>query len=364
MKPDLSRRIRWLLAAAMLCVIPAVSQPEPAAIGRAAAARLDLAVPDAPAYGALGRTPDIIMRPGSVREVSAMVTQLLGAGTDLPRSIGVELAPALLLAGNDLTLRQYTDRQWLYRVRISAASSLDRGNHREAAVGLRIALFDGTDLRTDDSLHRELLALAGQVREAWEEAVETIRPPSGEFDETELQDKRERLVRKKLGSQVERRVVAARTQAERRLWNRRILEAGVAVKAGGADSTLDRLHAERYAVWLTGGLPLGTDGLLLAGCNGTLENTREGDPERVMIGAALRVYYGTNAFKGSLEGNGNWVSHCHPEYAFLLGGEFRVGNGFWADLSVGVAVQGDGDALIKTSFGVRIATPEERSDPE
>jgi hypothetical protein len=360
-RPAGARCARWLAAAVVLVVLPASGQPDAAMMGRAAAARVDLAVPEGPAYGALGQTPGIIMRPGTVREVSAIVSQLLDASPDLPRSFGVELAPALLLSGNDLTLARYRQMSWLYRMRISAASALDRGDRREVAFGLRFSLLDGSDLRTDDSLNNALLRFAEQIRDAWEEAVETIRPPAGDVDPAELHERRERAVKAKLGTSVERQIVEARSGAQRRLWNARILEAGLAMKAGGGDSTYTRLHAERYALWLTGGFPLGSAGFLLAGCNGSIERATVGMRDHQSFSTALRACYGSNGFKGSLEANGRWASTLIPEFGVNLGGEVRLANGFWADVSVGITGSGKDGATIQTSFNVRIATPEEQS---
>jgi len=332
--------------------------------GRAAAARLDLAVPDAPAFSILGEEPTTIMRPSSLREVSILVSRFLEGGATVPQALALEVAPVSLVKGSDLPLREYQANPWLYRARISVASNSSGNGGRELSVGLRLSIIDRSDLRCDRILLDELYAVARVRTDVVAGAKLKFRGNPELFEELSDAEQRavdgrmETYIDSAMGAISEDKIIEIRESARQRLWNAEILDVALAGKGTTPDTTMGGLRASSYGMWLTWGTPLGSPGLLLAGGNGRLETGADGKLDRYAGSVALRAYYGENEYKGYLETSGRWSGATSPEFGLDLGGELKLIAGLWLDATIGVLTTGDGDTVVKTAWNIRFATPE------
>ncbi|HCV43785.1 MAG TPA: hypothetical protein DGH68_09905, partial [Bacteroidetes bacterium] len=117
--------------------------------------RVDFAIPDAPAFTLLGSEPSNILRPTTVREFSVAFSDFVSNGSSLtiPRTFGVEFSPGLIISGPKLSLTDYRKLDWLYRLRVSAATQRNgNGNSStDMALGVRTSVIDESDLRHDDA---------------------------------------------------------------------------------------------------------------------------------------------------------------------------------------------------------------------
>jgi hypothetical protein len=354
-----------LLAAAwILSASPAAAQVDSAVYGRASAARTDLAVPDAPAFSIMDEQITDIMRPSTVREVAILVSRFLEGGSGVPQALALEVAPALLIKGTDLSLSEYRKNAWLYRTRISVASSPGSSGGTKLAAGARFTFVDRSDLRTDDQLLDQLYEVGRQINDVQAEAKLRFRGNPLAFDtlsaveKQAVEDLMSAFVDSAMGSKADETIFQAREDARRRLWNAQILEMGLAGRWSSPDSTSGKSLAEADGMSPTWTLPPGTPGMILIGGNGRLERDAAYELELFTSALALRAYVGANDFKGFLEGGGAWASDLQPQVSANLGGELRLFGGFWLDATIGVEAQGGQGPFVRTAWNVRFATPE------
>ncbi len=363
--------IRLLLfGMAVLFALPRVTWAQVVAPGEpldpnlASLYRLDVAVPEAPAFHLVTRDPGALLRPATVRELAGAVAGLTGTGGDLvlPKVFAVEFSPGLLVGGKDLSLSAYRARPWLYRLRLSAATRRDEGGRGPStlAFGLRASLIDEADPRTDELLLRRLAALTARINAIYADAI----GPPGEDDQpgavplTVLSS--EQLAQVKALNEHVRAVLAA--QADRR-WNREVLDVALAVRLASPDSLAKNLRTDEAAVWLTYARGLGTWGQWLVGGRGGLtRDPIEGGLDVVAATLSTRFYAGVNAYKVFLEvqaetHRGGAEGHVE-ELLFRGGGEARLMGGAWIAFGGGVAY----DALTRSwhvvsDFSVRLGVP-------
>lgn len=313
-----------------------------------AIARIDLAVPEAPAIKILDVETDMIMRPGTVREIGVSVSDFLRSGG------AIELSPGLLL-GNT-TLNEYQKNPFLYRARISAATKSPSDGGRDYAWGLRFTLVDETDLRTDQMLQDTLVSIAHETeKKVFDITRERGIDPFDEKGKAELA----RISDSCIALGLDEKIASVREKAKARNWNKSILELGIAGVATSMDSTFKHLMQNKYGLWLTGGFPLlGEKGQIVIGLKALLRRSQENKLDQGSGSMALRSYIGSNRLKGFLEADWTAVKNELPIFGLNAGGEFNVINGIWIDLSVGVSKKKYQYATLTSSFNIRLATPE------
>jgi len=285
------------------------------------------AVPESPAFVLVDDTPDEILRPTTVGELNAAVSRFSNGDSQfsVPRSLGVEFSPGLLLGGKDLTIDDYRKRKFLYRLRLSVATQRPEGQEdaSQIAVGLRLTLDDHADLRMNDVYIEEATRITGQMVNTLEAA--TGRPGAdatpGVITNVDIDALNEHL----------RRLQERESNAE---WTKAMTDVAFAVLGTSADSTGKDLKAEAFAGWLSHTRPLGNSGQLLVG--GTLRAQRgEDDIYRGEGSTTLRAYLGTNHYKASLGGQIQLGHGDAPVWCAEIGGEAFGANGFWLAFSAG-----------------------------
>lgn len=333
--------------------------------------QLDFGVPEAPAFNILEVDESNILRPGTVRELSLAVSEFTGSDLLLPKTFSAEFAPALLLAGRDLTRRAYGDQAWLYRLRVSAAVQRvdESSSATRIAFGIRTTLTDGADLRTNEdakayAVFRSGVAasLAGS-KDALQRAIQDLfgLSPTEELTtaiDTLFGGDADRAVVKFVAAGLsdddalraidlfsagsgdaaasEAKIRQWRKELQDKHWNALVVEIAYAARAEAADSTGRDLSVDRHGFWLTAGFPIGTWGQLLVGGEvGVTRDTITTDFDgRGSLGT--RLYWGGNGLKFFMEVEGDFAEGRSTEFLFNSGGELRPEIGGWMSFSAGL----------------------------
>jgi hypothetical protein len=120
--------------------------------------KLDLSVPESPAFKALGVVPQEVIRPSSPQQLAAQLLNGVDPRGNIQTGVALDTAPYLLFFGNGVTLREYQDH---YPVRLVARTqaslattkgSSDDDKSVRVAVGGRITPWDRGDPRMDQEL--------------------------------------------------------------------------------------------------------------------------------------------------------------------------------------------------------------------
>lgn len=200
----------------------------------AADANLDLAVPETPAFYALGLTPESVSRPASPRALALDLLNGLDKNGNFQTGIALATAPYLLFAGDRLTINEYRkdpDFSWIRlaaRTQLSVATT--KGTDSEdkavrAALGFRIIPYDLGDPRQNRDLDKCFTGIP--------------LPPPPKPGET-LED-RDKKFNDEIKTRLQREVKVCRENHEKLYWNASAWELGAAPtwiqKEGSKDQT-------------------------------------------------------------------------------------------------------------------------------
>ncbi len=317
---------------------------------RAADARLNFAVPDAPAFSILNYTPSVIIRPSTTREIALAIADFVRGGSVLPRAFAAEFSPGLLIGGRNLTINAYNEKPFWYRTRISVASRSadDNSGRTQASLGIRFTLLDEADPRTDAEFLEGLTTLAVNINRAVSRRV-LDTPPTGTgpvvVDEPDVQ-----------ALELELQQLRIRQREDR--WNASVAEAATAVRFGSADSLARNARSEKYQAWVAGAFGVKEWGQFLFNLTGSLEREASGRMDSTSIAMNSRFYFGSNELKVYGEGQITAIGSSPALYLFNIGGEFNPVSSFWLEFSAGFEKLGNNPAVIRTSFHVRWSLPE------
>jgi hypothetical protein len=282
---------------------------------KAASGTVDLAVPESPAFVALGLTPQEVSRPTSARDLAASLLNGVDREGKLQTGVTIDTAPYMLAAGSKLTLREYQQgpyitrflARWQTSFATVRASDSDDGSVR-MALGMRFTLFDRGDPRTDT----ELLGCLAREAEAVLAAAPAV-PPGTDLD----------IVNRQREEEVRGRVQPCREAAAARRWNRSAWIAGVAPTWTSPDGTAGNLGYSGTALWTSvgygfEGVPVLMDHAMVAGYVKTRD--QEIAPDRFQEGQFVaqdtltlgaRLLFGAPSTQVNLEGV--WVRNDRPD---------------------------------------------------
>jgi hypothetical protein len=323
--------------------------------------RVNFAVPDAPAFEILGVEPSDLLRPASVRELTAAVSNFgsLQNGISLPRSFTTEFSPAMLIRGAHLSIREYQHDPALYRLRVSAATNRASDSARiQVGLGARISLIDAADPRTDADYVSAVTNVLTQINRIY--AAQLTEPPlppdvkSGVVDPSILTPARRQQV-----EQLQGQITQLKKDREQRFWNARILDIAYAVRASAADSIGNGARVDAHSLWATFGTGFGQWGQLLIGVRGAMERDTSDTSEFSSSGSvAARFYAGSNDYKFFLESQLASGGPADDRVLFHGGAEVALPYSFWANASVGLEQPtGGGRARLVTRFALKSGLP-------
>ena len=290
----------------------------------AAAIRNEYAVPDAPAFNILDEAAGSILKPTSVKQLAFNLSDFLGEDEKitLPRSFAVEVSPGLLIAGNKLTLKEYRDNSWLYRIRVSLATKRDSttGSASSLALGIRGSISDDSDLRTNPEYIKEATGLAEKIVAA----IDTMKPGT---PQSEIDAKRE---------EIEQGFQNKWKNWSEEQWNANIVEWAIAFSGDSRDSLAEDLKFNKVSAWLSGALKVGSWGQLVMGLNAYYQKLVNQNKYKSNLSAAARFYAGMNKLKIYMHLQAIGQESRQPVWVFHSGMEVKLQKGLWADLYGGI----------------------------
>lgn len=313
-------------------------------------ARLNFAVPDAPAFTILNYTPSIIVRPTSVKEVALAISDFINRGGVLPRNVGAEFSPGMLIGGGSLTIRQYNANPFWYRVRISAATQTtdDNTGRIRAALGFRFTFTDDADPRMDRPFIENLSTLAVDINRAVARKVQQAPPDGSGPIAPDLVDV----------EALEQEVEALRTRQREERWNANIWEFAAAARFGSRDSLARNAAAEKYQGWIAGSFRVEQWGQFIFNASGSVERAANFKMDSTQFAMSARFYFGSNDMKVFGEGQITALEKSPALYLFNVGGELNAISSFWLEFAAGFEKRGAEPAIIRTAFHIRWSLPE------
>ncbi len=292
--------------------------------------RLDLSVPDSPAFVALGVSPTEVTRPRTTSELTVALSSILDGDGSLNAGIAIDVGlEAFLPAITVASFRESYVERLLRRIQFGVATSQGEADATSGlaptsiAASVRVVWWEKDDPRDDKDLHEGLATALAYASDP------AGVPTSGGNVVTAPAD-------------VAAKVKAVLEKAEAARWNRSFFETAMVATATSADSTLTGLDdAASLHAWLTFGKRLGAKGQALGHARYAYQDATSTSTATV----AGRLFYGGARAAGSLEGavhldradgaDDTWGS-------FSLGIEFGVGEGQWLNVAFGSEVGKDG----------------------
>ncbi|HEX8907271.1 MAG TPA: hypothetical protein VF771_20635 [Longimicrobiaceae bacterium] len=346
--------IRSLALLLVFAATPALAQTAPPNNSLTDQFRVNFAVPDAPAFEILGVEPSDLLRPVSVRELTASLTNFGGLtqGLTLPRSFAVEFSPGMLVAGSRLHLDQYRRNPLPYRIRVSGATNRANDSSRvQLGFGIRLALIDDADPRTDRRFIDSLTAIDAQINQIYAKA--TMPFVSGVVSKTVLDATGQAQV-----EQLQQAIVALKKQHEERSWNARMLDVAYGVGASAQDSTGTGARVDAHSLWATFANPVGRWGQLLVGVRGGMGRDSVGDGFTGTASGAARLYAGSNDYKFFAETRIATGGPLADRFLLHGGAEVALPFSLWGNASAGWEVPtAGGRGRLVTRFSLKSGLP-------
>ncbi|HTB99480.1 MAG TPA: hypothetical protein VK705_02240 [Ferruginibacter sp.] len=330
-------------------------------------ANLDYTVPQSPAFKILGSSPSNIIQPTSLKSIALNVGDyLITNGSVIPKNFAVEINPMLL--NNTLSLNSYQKCPILYRWSLSFGTTANSKGSYDIAEGLRITLWDKTDLRTDKAFIDTMAKFADDAVNAFVKAKKiyanayktTFIDVGDKYDKPDVNVKKsvDSIVNLLLHKDADQYIINTRNTFKQNNWNKSIVQLGVAGLQSSLDSLAKNITATtKYAGWLSGGFPICTNGQLLIGVKAERQ-----DSNMVWINngsGAIRFYYGENNIKGYAQSQITWINTI-PSITTSLGCDYNLSNGIWIDVAVNLVTDQYGNTIIKPSFNFNFGTPEKK----
>lgn len=321
---------------------------------------LDFSVPDMPAFKALGTEPSKVLRPSDPEAFAASFSEFFqGSEIVVPKAFAAEFSPALLAKYGDLTLREYSDRQRLYGVRVSIGTQRDSAGSSLIAVGIRLPIIDAGNPKADKAFLDKLAGILRHQRQKREAYIDIYADSLHKTDEDLANDT---LLKKAALAYAEKRLASdtltpggsdSAIALERKRyveshWNAEKLELAAALVDAAEDSVLEDVRFRSASFWLSYANGIGASGQWLLSFHISAIKEKSRDEPDFNVDLNSRFYAGRNQLKafGQLEaGYGQAENALH--WALSLGGEFSLGSGIWVEFQNGVEwfEGGDGAGL-------------------
>ena len=216
-------------------------------------ASIDLSVPKSPAFTALGLTPESVVRPTSPRAFAAALLSGADPNGNIQTGVAVEIAPYLLYAGNNVTLRQYRENygiRFASRTQFSFAIAKGANDEDEAtriALGLVVTPFDRGDSRNDQKLLDCFEERIGKVHKDAVKVQHKIAPLVAS-NSPEWPTKLEKEI-SQLEQQAKSEADTCRKEARKRNWNASAWSVGIAPTWTAAKGNVGDLDWSGVGIW-------------------------------------------------------------------------------------------------------------------
>jgi len=347
--------------------------------------RVDYAIPDQPAFKLLGTNPSDILRPSNTNELSAISSSFMeGSSIVIPKSFSLEVAPMLLAKSNKLTLSDYIDKKFLYRAKVSVGtqkSLVDTVEKYKIALGFRFTLIDNSDLKTNKNYINQIFDITAEKTE-WEniykiEYLKIVNKTILDYIENKaLQDSVQNYIDKKITEKFNEnyfddRLEKLKEKFKQDTWNADKWDVALAFLTESPDSLAKNIQFTGVGVWTTYAHGFKNWGQLLIGASYNylsfdsliVATSKIENFSNHKLSVASRLYFGSNNFKGFLEGQFDYRSLNTSNNALInLGTEMNIYDGIWINLNVGYTFNDvfteNNSSNLFSSFDIRIQIPE------
>jgi hypothetical protein len=309
-----------------------------------AAAQQSFTIPETPAFAFLGANPATIARPTTARDLAVALANGVDSTGRARQGVAVDLTPWLLWP-QAVTNEAYRTRRGVF---VLANTQLSLGTVRPegdtsamlAAVSVKTSLVDrGDPLASAEFVRRVREVTDGACRDLVD--AETGRP-----------DVEARL------ACYDRAVDTVRTAwlEDDGHWNDLVVSAAVAVGGVFPESAVNRLRYDRWAGWLTAGLPLGarTGQLLVHGRFDGPSSARDAASAGATWTLGVRALAGTSRVNGFVELLRSSTRDApDPSRGEWSGGvELLTGERLWLSVGFGSTFStiGDDRAVLRTGL--------------
>jgi len=291
--------------------------------------KIDFAVPDMPAFKALGTDPDNLMRPSDPKALALMLADATSNFRVIPQSFAAEFAPWRLFGSKKLTMGDYLDHQFLYDARASLGTrrSSDSTGGSVVAGGIRITVLNGI------SFARHVVDLRSAVTDSAMDAFRDGHPQPDDPAGTERWDSLlDAYVDSVASDRVDNRIGALRDEYSDK-WNHGTLDFAYAIALMSRDSFANELSPARHRAWVSGALPIGTWLQVMGGASGTYSR-----PDSLWVldyTVAGRLVGGINEFR--LNVGGQYKDGGSPDektWLVAVGAEAMVFSGGWVEFTI------------------------------
>lgn len=306
--------------------------------------KLNFALPDNPAFKALGTEPSNILRPSVTQDFSFISSEFFnGKNLIIPESFGVEVSPILLMNTEKMTLSEFRKNNAFKTSRFSLGTFKDSLKTRNISLGYRITVINKGDLRTDkkgleDFLQKVAVERAKQYADLRIKfLIENNLQP---FDLTKEDSLRmEEYIKNNINEtsdDFEKRIDKLKEKYKNDNWNATKLDFAAALVGQSPDSLLSNVTFRNLSLWSTYAIPIKKFAQVLLGVNYQLNNIQAEDYHSISI--SNRNYFGSNRIKFFFEEQLKYDQFLGEKTSLLLnvGAEANLSKGFWIDLNAGL----------------------------
>jgi hypothetical protein len=340
--------------------------------------KLGFAVPDIPAFKALGLDPSNILRPSEAKDIALMFGSFRSSGNFIiPKNLAVEVTPALMVKPW-FTLQQYQQKgalRALTKTRLSLGTSEEEETgFSNLSLGLHTTLIDKSDFRLDKDLlkeklyplqdayiaavdrqHKKIIAQMGL--EAFTALSQPQKDSILEVSKALAENETEVSFDDTYNSEVEK--------FKKKQWNAARMDFAYSVVFQSPDSLLGNVKVNKHLFWLVYATRPGKN------CNWAqmLFSINDGvykyqDQSYNDFTANFRFYGGVNKAKGFIEAQyRNTDSPISPRLETLyaqIGVEANFFRGIWVHFGTGVlnALNGNAKSQILSNLNLSLTLPD------
>lgn len=323
------------------CLLLAVATVALTRAANAVAQGVDYGVPTSPAMAFLGASPSSMAAPDATLTIGGSLLTVLDEEGRLRPGLALEIEPVVLL-GVERSLKKYQeDRLWyaLENLQLSFATTVATSDSMEAAtdaaLGLRVILYDAGDPVASEAFGRKVIDRAMRLCGPGQPGQSGSEPPS-------------------LACMGEK-TAQAREAWEKQHWNATRLS--IALATGWRipqEKGMDSAEYVGQTASATGSLALGrrAQGLLQI----AYEHRDLGTPVNSLL-VSGRLVGGWQTFHVLGETTSGFrfdapVDADEVEVRWALGAELRVSGGFWLTVQGGEALTEEDNLVVLAGFGL------------
>lgn len=304
----------------------------------------NFAVPESPAFLLLGNRPTTVLRPSTIRELSVAASNFTGEGLTfvVPRSFAAEFSPILLLTKDADSVPKGWD---LLRISIGTQRPDSNSSGTQLTFGIRFSTNTATDAISKefngefdkiDSLMIKFVDSVVSVKPTQEGTKKVEIPPKL------LDQYKEELIR----TQEKWEQQKQREQNQNSTWSQNEIDFAVAFRFSATDSLLKSMRFDKALLWFTYARKFSSNAQNVIGINGGYENNISLDSANAILNIYDRFYAGSNYYKCFIEAqysgrngklNTDTTDMWQYKLSLSLGGELKIFDGIWAEVSTGVS---------------------------